>query len=530
MESNPPVSRVVTIVGTRPEAIKMIPVIHELQRRPFVAPFVLATGQHRDSVAPLFAQAGITIDAELELHRRGSDLSELIIAVMEGTSQVLTSLKSDDPTTGLPFTAAVMVHGDTSSAMAGAVAAMAHQIPVMHVEAGLRTRDWWQPWPEELNRQIIGRIAAMHYAPTTTNLGNLIREAISEKRTLITGNTGIDALMWATAQPAVFEDERIVEMMDASRKLVVVTAHRRESWGAGLDGVAAGVAAAALELGDVNFVVPMHPNPKVRESLQPALRDIPNVTLTEPLDYVPFAHLLKRADLVVTDSGGIQEEAPSFDVPVLVCREETERKEGVDAGTLLLVGTDRDVIRKNIVNLLTDPAAYLRMADSPNPYGDGKASLRIGQSLAHLARLGPPPIPFGPGYSRTAVLEAAGYGRYVRAGSYLRPEGWLPPEQGEWFDEPESLKDRLEVAYHRFSDAQEPPQHRRNTVISPEDAWHALRQARRMSDPPPVSQMWHELVSTLTPGSLRDTLETARAAMDDATRRGPLASGEDDAP
>ncbi|MCH9815156.1 MAG: UDP-N-acetylglucosamine 2-epimerase (non-hydrolyzing) [Actinomycetia bacterium] len=431
-------ARVVCVVGTRPEAIKLIPVLRALRDCPFLEPFLLVTGQHRDMVRELMGKAGISINAELDLKPTGGEINSLVTQVIEGTDEVLAFLAREDPESGLPFTAAVVVHGDTSSAMAGAIAAMGRQVPVIHVEAGLRTRDWWQPWPEELNRQLVARIAAMHFAPTQVNLANLIREAVPEARIMVTGNTGIDALLWAAEQPMECDDPVVEELIASDERLVVVTAHRRESWGTGLDHIADGVAAAARATPEVHFLVPMHPNPTVRESLIPRLSDLDNVWLTEPLDYIPFAHLLRRAEIVVTDSGGIQEEAPAFDTPVLVCRAETERTEGLEAGTLRLVGTNPNVIRDAITELLNDRLAYESMALAANPYGDGHAAQRIVAAMVNLLGKGDAPVSFGPGYDKDAVLEAAGYGSYGDSHSTLRPAGWSPPVAGRWWDQAEA--------------------------------------------------------------------------------------------
>lgn len=432
-EARPYPVRVVVVVGTRPEAIKMLPVIAALQRTGVIQPYTVSTGQHRKMVGELFAAANIPIDAELTINRERGDLNEVMTQVMIGVDELLRELQIADPGSGLPLTAGVLVHGDTTSAAGAALAAMNRRVPVVHVEAGLRTRDWWQPWPEEVNRQIIGRVTAMHFSPTRHNMANLIREAIPEQRIFVTGNSGIDALFWAVQQPANF-DPKLQAIMDSDAKVMVVTAHRRENWGAGLIGIANAVSRVATTYPDLQIVVPLHPNPTVRETVRPVLEMLANVTLVEPVEYIEFSHLIRRAHLILTDSGGIQEEAPAFDVPVLVCREETERTEGLEAGTLRLVGTNPDTIVAAVDELLTDPAVYERMANTPNPYGDGLAADRIAGALMNLAHLAPPPIPFGPGYSRSEVLEAAGYGRYDRASSTLRDPDWTASAVVEWWD------------------------------------------------------------------------------------------------
>jgi UDP-N-acetylglucosamine 2-epimerase (non-hydrolysing) len=294
--------------------------------------------------------------------------------------------------------------------MAAALAAFHLRIPVMHVEAGLRAGGFnLTPFPEELNRRLISKIACFHFAPTATNQENLIRENVSEHQIFVTGNTGIDALQWASEIEAPFPDPAVAAVHDGDERVVVVTAHRRENWETGLRGVATGVARLAASHPGVRFVVPLHPNPLVRERLGEPLKSLANVLLTEPMGYAAFARMLGRCDLVITDSGGIQEEAPSLGKPVLVARESTERTEGVDAGTLLLVGTGPDRIEGQGGRLLDDPDAYRLMAKAHNPYGDGRAAKRIVAALDHLRSGGEPPQQFGSGYERRAVLLAAGY-------------------------------------------------------------------------------------------------------------------------
>jgi UDP-N-acetylglucosamine 2-epimerase (non-hydrolysing) len=304
---------------------------------------------------------------------------------------------------------AVLVHGDTSSALAAALAAFHMRMPVIHVEAGLRTGLNLSPFPEELNRRLISCIAALHLAPTATNQENLVRENIPVNQIFVTGNTGIDALHWATWLQTPFDDPALQELHNGDERIVVVTAHRRENWDGGLDGIAGGVLLLARAHPEVRFVVPLHPNPRVRQQLGERLRDHDNILLIEPLGYAQFSRLLARCHMVLTDSGGIQEEAPSLNKPVLVMRESTERTEGIKAGTLILVGTSPDRIAAEGERLLSDPDAYARMAQAPNPYGDGRAAERIVAALEHLRHGGEPPTPFGPGYDRRAVLTAAAY-------------------------------------------------------------------------------------------------------------------------
>lgn len=405
------------VVGTRPEAIKLVPIIRALRRSPSFRPVVVATGQHNRMVAEVFALAKITTDAQLWVGDAHAPLNERVSTVMRRFDDFLRErFGADGAGVATPhavvdgFPGAVIVHGDTSSAMAAALAAFHLRIPVLHVEAGLRVgQGHLTPFPEELNRQLISRIASLHFAPTTHNLENLIRENVSADRVFVTGNTGIDALRWASRLPARFDDGALQQLHDGDRRLVVVTAHRRENWGEGLAGIAEGVRRLALAQPEVGFVVPLHPNPQVRESLSSPLRESPNVLLTEPLPYAQFAALLGRCHLVITDSGGIQEEAPALGTPVLVTRETTERVEGLEAGTLLLVGSDPGRIAREGARLLTDAGAHQRMTSAPNPYGDGRAAQRIVAALEYVTGRGPAPVPFGPGFDRLAVIRDAGY-------------------------------------------------------------------------------------------------------------------------
>ena len=435
-----PTANVLCLIGTRPEAIKMLPVVLALRASANFDPIVVTTGQHRDLVDPILALADITPDFDLEVGRPGLTLNELVSTVIsrldafcrerfEATGAAIATREEvlDD---GFPI--ATLVHGDTSSALAAAIASFNLRIPVMHVEAGLRTRLTLSPFPEELNRQAISRIAAFHLAPTSTNEENLVRERVPYDQIFVTGNTGIDALRFASTLDVVFEDPALAEAVASDDPIVTVTAHRRENWEGGLARIAVAIGRLAAEHRDKQFVVPLHPNPLVREQLGEPLAPFGNVVRTEPLPYAPFARLMARSTLIVTDSGGIQEEAPALDVPVLVTRDTTERAEGVEAGTLRLVGTDPDRIVEAANLLLTDPAEHAAMAAAVNPYGDGHASERIVAALEYLAGLGPSPVRFGPGFSRKAVLLAAGYpgGRDTASGV---PRG-LAPDRSEELD------------------------------------------------------------------------------------------------
>jgi UDP-N-acetylglucosamine 2-epimerase (non-hydrolysing) len=406
------------VVGTRPEAIKLVPIIVALRQSRCYEPIVVSTGQHSRLVEYIFELADIRPDVTLWAGSRRAALNERVASVMQRFEDFCVERFDLDPD-AVPtpadvlagrHPAAVLVHGDTSSAMAASLSAFHLRIPVMHVEAGLRTGgNNLMPFPEELNRQVISTIAAMHFAPTSTNMQNLVRENIPVGQVFVTGNTGIDALHWASKMDVRFANPELQELAEGDRRIVVVTAHRRENWGDGLRGIAEGVARVAAAHPDVTCVLPVHPNPRVREVLTERLTGLDNVLLTEPLGYATFSRLLGRAHLVITDSGGIQEEAPSLGKPVLVTRETTERTEGLEAGTLRLVGADPDLIAAEASRLLGDDAAYAEMAAAPNPYGDGHAAGRIVAALEHILLGGEPPTQFGPGYNRAAVSLAAGF-------------------------------------------------------------------------------------------------------------------------
>lgn len=408
---------IAVVVGTRPEAIKLVPIILALRESVSFEPLVVSTGQHHEMVDEIFALAGIEVDVQLWVGDNRARLNERVATVMRRFEDFVTS-RFDDPGGTIPsgedvlagrYPALVLVHGDTSSAFAAALASFHLRIPVAHVEAGLRSGSNLSPFPEELNRELISCIACFHLAPTPTNLQNLVHEEIDVGQIFVTGNTAIDALHWAVAQEVPFADEALTALYEGEGRIVVVTAHRRENWNGGLGRIAQGIAAAARSHPDVAFVVPLHPNPLVRSELGEPLRELENVALTDPIPYASFSRLLARCDLVVTDSGGIQEEAPSLDKPVLVARESTERVEGIAAGTLKLVGTDATLIETEITRLLGDPDAYAEMARRDNPYGDGRAAQRIVGALEHLHFGTDPPEPFGTGYNRLAILRAAGY-------------------------------------------------------------------------------------------------------------------------
>jgi UDP-N-acetylglucosamine 2-epimerase (non-hydrolysing) len=409
-------SHVLVLFGTRPEAIKMFPVVHALNRSTWFAPVVITTGQHQDLVAPILELAGVEPDFDLGVGHPGLTLNELVATVVTrfdeycrerfkatGSAVATRSQVRDD---GFPV--AVLVHGDTSSAMAAAIAAFNLRIPVGHVEAGLRTGSTLTPYPEELNRQLISRTAVFHLAPTSANRQNLVREEIADEQVYVTGNTGIDALLFAAKLDVPFEDPAVAAVVDSGAPYVVVTAHRRENWHGGLGRIAAAVARLADAHPNVSFVVPLHPNPLVRKELGEPLEGHANVVLTEPQAYAQFARLMSKATVILTDSGGIQEEAPALGVPVLVARDSTERSEGLAAGTLRLCGTDPERIVAMAEGVLHHPDAFV-VDPAQNPYGDGRAAERIVAALEYLAGIGPAPARFGPSFSRKGVLEAAGY-------------------------------------------------------------------------------------------------------------------------
>ena len=361
--------RVLNVFGTRPEAIKMAPVVRALAAEPGLESLVCTTGQHRAMLDQVTTAFDITPDAELALMREGQGLTHITTAVMERLPAVLKRLRPDR----------VLVHGDTTTSFAAALASFYAGVPVGHVEAGLRTHDLSAPWPEEANRQLTGRLADLHFAPTSSARANLLAEGVSSDRVEVTGNTVIDALLIARERVGP-QHRAAVPDLDPDRRIVLVTAHRRENHGAGIASLCRALTAIAARP-DAQVVYPVHPNPDVVGPVRAALAGVPHVHLIEPLEYLPFVALLDRCHLVVTDSGGLQEEAPSFGKPVLVVRETTERPEAVEAGTVRLVGTDADRIQHEIARLLNDDRAYAAMARAINPYGDGQAAARIARRL-----------------------------------------------------------------------------------------------------------------------------------------------------
>ncbi len=368
------------VFGTRPETIKLAPVVRELASRPGFDCRICATGQHRAILAPLLELFELRPDWTLDVMRAGQDLADLTGAVLSGVSRTLDAWRPDR----------VIVQGDTTTTFAGALAAFYHQIPVAHVEAGLRTGDIHAPWPEELNRLLVGRIADLHFAPTPRAREALLRDGVAADRIWVTGNTGIDALMWVSdrlerrADLRMRADEAVLGEHFAGgladKRLILLTGHRRESFDGGLAQIARAIGRIALRP-DVAVVFPVHPNPNVRRAFEPLI-GCKNIRLLEPVDYPELIYLLKRCHFVVTDSGGIQEEAPSFGKPVLVTRQATERPEAMELGLAQLVGTDELRLYNAMCKLLDDSKAYQRMCRIASPYGDGKASVRIANQLS----------------------------------------------------------------------------------------------------------------------------------------------------
>jgi len=363
--------RVLTVFGTRPEAIKLAPVVLALQREPGVEHVLCVTGQHRQMLDQVLALFRLSPDHDLDIMRPGQDLTHVTVAVLQGLGAVIEAERPDW----------VIVQGDTTTAFAASLAAFYRRVKVAHVEAGLRTGNIYSPWPEEMNRRLTGQIASLHFPPTEAAAANLAREGVPRSRVLVTGNTVIDALHAVCARldedaPLRQELDAMFSWRDRARRLILVTGHRRENFEGGLERVCRALATLARR-GDVEIVYPVHLNPEVQRTARAVLADSPAVHLIPPLDYLPFVHLMREADLIVTDSGGIQEEAPGLGKPVLVTRDTTERPEAIAAGTARLVGTDEAGLVAAATELLDDPAAYEAMAKASNPFGDGRASGRI---------------------------------------------------------------------------------------------------------------------------------------------------------
>jgi len=370
--------KVLTIYGTRPEAIKVAPVLVALEESTDLDSVTVVTGQHREMLDQVNCLFGLHPDLDLDVFLPGQTLNGLASKMLARLEPVLEALRPD----------AVLVQGDTTTALAGALAAFYSGVPVVHLEAGLRSGSLTSPFPEEANRKLISQLASLHLAPTVSARDNLIREGIDASAVAVTGNTVIDALFHVVAQDNEFTDPRLRELETSGRPVVLVTVHRRESWGAPLERVGRAIRRLSEAFPDHELVVPLHLNPLVRQTILPHLEGMTNVLTSDPLDYADFARLMQLAQVVLTDSGGIQEEAPSLGKPVLVMRENTERPEAVDAGTVRLVGTDEDRIVNAVVGLLTDKNAYAHMANAVNPYGDGAASTRVVAAMSQLLGVG----------------------------------------------------------------------------------------------------------------------------------------------
>ena len=357
-----------TVFGTRPEAIKMCPLVLEMRKYPeYIQPIVAVTAQHREMLDQVLDLFGIKPDYDLNIMTAGQTLYDVTTRALMGLKDVMEEAKPD----------MVLVHGDTTTTFAGALAAFYAQIPVGHVEAGLRTGNKYSPYPEEMNRKLTGSIADMHFSPTSTSKGNLLRENVDEKNILVTGNTVIDALQTTVREDYKFEDAELNKVFASGNRLILMTTHRRENLGEPMRHVYRALKSVLETHSDVEAIFPVHKNPKVREIVREELGALDRVHLIEPMDYEPFANLMAKVDIVLTDSGGIQEEAPALGKPVLVLRDTTERPEAVEAGTVKLVGTAyEDVLHET--NLLLDDAEHYRsMAEAANPYGDGRACERI---------------------------------------------------------------------------------------------------------------------------------------------------------
>lgn len=375
------VKKVMLVFGTRPEAIKMAPLVHRLKSQPNAFDVtVCVTAQHREMLDQVLRMFGIRPEIDLDLMRPGQELSDITANILQRMKMVLANKKPD----------LLLVHGDTTTTLAAAMAGFYADVQVGHVEAGLRTYDMQAPFPEEFNRQVTSKIAKWHFAPTEQSRRNLILEGVHDRSIVVTGNTVIDALHWTLAR--IQSDSGRADRLDAfisqflsfdwkKDRFVLITGHRRENFGVGIRQICEALKDLAHQFGDLQFVYPLHMNPNIREPVGNLLMDVPNIHLIEPLDYEPFIYLLKHSYLVLTDSGGVQEEAPSLGKPVLVMRDVTERPEAVASGTVELVGTNRRKIVNGVSKLIEDEAKHKKMSRSQNPYGDGNACDRIAQTL-----------------------------------------------------------------------------------------------------------------------------------------------------
>ena len=370
--------KVLSVFGTRPEAIKMAPVVKALEKEPLIDARVCVTAQHREMLDQVLNLFDITPDHDLDLMKPGQGLFEITGGALTGLKDILSEVSPD----------LVLVHGDTTTTLAASLAAYYNRIPVGHVEAGLRTGNIYSPWPEEINRKVAGAITRLHFAPTEKSRRNLLAENVTEGHISVTGNTVIDALLEVVTRLESDPDKsaKFDEAfgIDPARRIVLVTGHRRESFGDGFERICDALAKLARR-DDIQIIYPVHLNPNVKGPVEERLGSLDRVKLIPPQDYLPFVHLMRRADVILTDSGGVQEEAPSLGKPVLVMRDTTERPEAVDAGTVRLVGTDSDLIVGEVSNLLDNKKAYETMSRAHNPYGDGHASGRIRDAIIKFA-------------------------------------------------------------------------------------------------------------------------------------------------
>ena len=371
--------KVLTVFGTRPEAIKMAPLALQMADDSRFDARVCITGQHREMLDQVLGLFGIEPEYDLDIMQPGQDLADITSAILQRMRAPLNDFQPD----------IVLVHGDTATTLAASLAAYYHRVPVGHVEAGLRTGNLYAPWPEEANRKLTGALASQHFAPTEQSRANLVAEGVAAERVHVTGNTVVDALLeiarkLETDTALAAEQQARFPFLDPDRPMVLVTGHRRESFGDGFERICQALARTAQAHPNTQVVYPVHLNPNVREPVNRLLADVENIHLIEPQDYLPFVYLMNSAHLILTDSGGVQEEAPSLGKPVLVMRDTTERPEAIRAGTVKLVGTNVDVITTELDRLLTDAEAYRAMSFAHNPYGDGQACQRILDAL--LAR------------------------------------------------------------------------------------------------------------------------------------------------
>lgn len=382
--------KVMLVFGTRPEVIKMAPLVKEFQKQPKrVETVVCVTGQHREMLDQVLKIFDIKPDYDLNIMKQGQDLYDVTARVLTGMRDVLKEVKPD----------VVLVHGDTTTSTAAALAAFYQQIPVGHVEAGLRTHNIYSPWPEEMNRLLTGRLATYHFSPTPLSRNNLIKESVDDRNIIITGNTVIDALYWVVdkiknnkeldneLEDILSKAGYDVNRLNNGKKLVLITGHRRENFGDGFINMCTAIKDLTVKYPDLDFVYPMHLNPNVRKPIHEVfgenLSGLKNMFFIEPLEYLSFVYLMEKSSIVLTDSGGIQEEAPGLGKPVLVMRDTTERPEALDAGTVKLVGTDYNKIVNEVSSLIDDKAAYEKMSKAVNPYGDGLACGRIVNALLY---------------------------------------------------------------------------------------------------------------------------------------------------